>query len=387
MSEPTFDSPGGALSNIPSWFKVALGIMATSTVALGGAAMFMGGDKSDGRAMVEVPTDALPSDFFSFDTRKEEPEPEPIHVPEIVEPPKPVIIYRDRPAPEPKKVDPPVSADRLFVSKPVSNPTDELREQILQQRRSQSKAFFSVNQEKTESAYVDVLVSKNNDRNWDAYGQPSVIASYPVDLQRVVTNDSYIRCTTIDAILSEMEDRVTCVVTHNIYGSHGRKVLIPAGSKAKGFHGTIEAVGNTRVAVVWEEITTPDGVKIRFKDPISSSDSVGRAGVPGEIDRRYDEKYGAALLISAFSVITNVETAKSLGVGVEVDDLTNSLDEISKQIVTENADIKPVLLAGQGQTILLKPTTDIWFQEPCGEEVVAVKKEDAHKEQREYCNA
>ena len=285
------------------------------------------------------------------------------------------IVYVEKPVYVDRPIYIPEKDIVIDLEEPVKrlNPTDELRKKLLAQRHGRS-SVAAVNQ--VGAKLVEVALDKNRNPNWDKFGIESEIASYPVNMERVITNDMYIQATLIDAVLSEFPDRVTAVISNNIYGAHGKKVLIPAGSKAVGSHGTIEAVGNTRVPVTWEFINRPDGVRIKLNEPISSSDGIGRAGLPGQVDRRYDEKYTAALLISSVSVLTNLVAANNVAEGTQINNLTNSLDDISKQIITENADIKPILMAEQGQTILLKPTTDIWFQEPCGKEIKTVRLDE-----------
>jgi type IV secretory pathway VirB10-like protein len=381
VTDVNFDSPGG---RFPKWLIWGVGGGLFFGVLLLSLALATR-DKEESIPTVEVGNNLLDSSFFNYLRREQKPE-EPVKPPE----PEVKVIYKDRiinnagqvvdfvpNTGEPIEIKPTVSqeekppadlsTEEMFEES--FNPTEELRAQLRSQLVGTGGAQFSHRRPGGDIQYKKVLVNNNTNKNWDSFGSPSDYASYPVDMQRVITNDMYIRCTLIDAIYSEMEGRVTCRITYNIYGAQGRLILIPAGSVAVGYHGTIEAVGNTRIPVNWTQVTTPQGIRINFAEEVGSSDSVGRAGITGKIDRKYDEKYGAALLISAVSVLTNLQVARSLDEGIEIDNLTNSLDEISKQIIKENADIQPVLLAGQGKTILLKPTTDIWFQEPCGYDV------------------
>jgi type IV secretory pathway VirB10-like protein len=333
----------------------------------------------------EIDNNYIDSSFFD---KKEKPKqvilqevvtPEEQKEPEVVE----KIVYVDRPV---EKVIYVPETDIIFdFEEPpkVLNPTEELRQKMLAKRVGKSSLHSLAI--RGDGSTVSVKVDNNTNKNWDKFNIPSEIASYPVDMRRVITNDMYIQATLIDAVLSEQPDRVTAVISNNIYGKHGRKILIPAGSTATGFHGEIEAIGDTRVPVTWEYITRPDGARIFLSKPINSSDGIGRAGLPGQIDRRYDEKYKAALLISSISVATNLIAANNVAEGTQINNLTNSLDDISRQIITENADIKPVLTVEQGGRILLKPTTDIWFQEPCGEKIITVPLAEAEQTKSDEC--
>ncbi len=48
--------------------------------------------------------------------------------------------------------------------------------------------------------------------------------------------------------------------------------------------------------MLWTEARTPAGVVVPLSSP--GADELGRAGLPGEVNRHFWERFGAAMLIS-----------------------------------------------------------------------------------------
>ena len=68
-------------------------------------------------------------------------------------------------------------------------------------------------------------------------------ASYPVDMSRVVTVDKYMPAILQNEINSELGGKVVAQVEENVFGGHGRNILIPAGGKAIGRYKPLTKVG------------------------------------------------------------------------------------------------------------------------------------------------
>nr|WP_255699182.1 TrbI/VirB10 family protein [Luteimonas sp. Y-2-2-4F] len=109
---------------------------------------------------------------------------------------------------------------------------------------------------------------------------------------------TYIRCVLETRVITDIPGFTSCVVTEPVYSINGRRLLLPKGSKVSGTYGNDGAYGN-RVAVVWDRVTTPNGLDVSMSSP--GVDNLGSAGHPGHYDAHWPERITSALLISLVS--------------------------------------------------------------------------------------
>ena len=95
------------------------------------------------------------------------------------------------------------------------------------------------------------------------------------------------------------------------FGADGKVVLLERGTKLVGeTRGQVQQ-GQARVFVLWTEARTPTGVVVPLDSP--GTDELGRAGVTGEVNRHFWQRFGAAMLISLIdgAVQAGVQAAAS----------------------------------------------------------------------------
>lgn len=119
----------------------------------------------------------------------------------------------------------------------------------------------------------------------------------------LLVRGTYIRCVLETRIVTDIPGFTSCVVTEPVYSINGRSLLLAKGSKISGRYDS-DANG-PRVAVVWDRITTPDGVDVRMASP--GVDNLGGAGHPGDYDAHWGSRMGAALMISLISDVFKYE--------------------------------------------------------------------------------
>lgn len=194
---------------------------------------------------------------------------------------------------------------------------------------------------------------------WD---EPKTEPSLPVDLSRTFTVDRWIPALVINEISSELPGKVVAQIEQNVYAAHGRKILIPAGSKAVGHYDAKLKNGQTRIMLIWSRIITPNGVNIHTGDA-DMSDAMGRAGMTGEVDNKYWEKYGMSLLISSISTAAVMSVPmEGRTQGYAVDRMGQGLVQTTRQIMQDHVDLRPVVHIPAGSRILISPRKDIWFK-------------------------
>ncbi len=98
------------------------------------------------------------------------------------------------------------------------------------------------------------------------------------------------------AINSDLPGYVRAVVTRDVMGFDGRRVLIPSGSRLIGQYKSGLAAGQSRAFIVWTRLTRPDGVSVALGSP--ATDTLGRAGLTGKVNSHFFKRFGSALLLS-----------------------------------------------------------------------------------------
>ncbi|HIJ39261.1 MAG TPA: hypothetical protein HPP80_10235, partial [Rhodospirillaceae bacterium] len=207
-------------------------------------------------------------------------------------------------------------------------------------------------------------------------GLPGEVSTLPVDRQRVITADRYIPAVLENSIDSQLPGRAIAVVDHPVYGAVGRTILIPAGSRVIGSYRAQAKAGQARLEISWSRILCPNGVSINIDD--GSTDVMGQAGIPGQLDSRFVEKYGSSLLTSVVASASeaalssnSVATVTPLGGTTQTlngrdraaQRLGNDFDDLARRMILENTDIRPVLMVARGTRLTIIPSEDIWLQD------------------------
>lgn len=105
--------------------------------------------------------------------------------------------------------------------------------------------------------------------------------------------------TLIGAVLETALDstgagQARALVTRNVYGFDGSKLLIPRGSRLYGVYQAGAEQGQKRALVRWTRLIRPDGVTIDLDS--AASDPLGRAGIKGKVNSHFLARFGNALL-------------------------------------------------------------------------------------------
>lgn len=345
---------------IPEWAYWATAFVAVGSV--GSYAMYAKRHGDEAKPQTIVTSSAVPDDYL-LAPQAPEPKPEPKPEPPP-EPPKPKMVE----APPQK-----ITAAQLFAAPPVAPvvqappPPDPV-------------ALFNDSRRGAVSTRVlkagriqDVAEWVNRQEEWEE--EEKTIASYPTDMSRVIPVNKYITAILKNAINSELDGKVVAVIEENIYCAHGRNICIPAGSEAVGRYKSLKKPGDERIQVAWERIITPEGINIHTGNA-EMADAMGRSGLTGEVDNRFMDRYGMALLVSTLSAATAYAVpVQTQGQQITIQTYGSNLANLSSQILDKNMNLKPKVSIPAGQRILISPTKDIWFPKPERNDVEAVALE------------
>ena len=101
------------------------------------------------------------------------------------------------------------------------------------------------------------------------------------------------------ALDSDLPGFARAVVSRDVRSFDGQSVLIPRGSRLIGQYKSAVSQGATRAFVIWTRIIRSDGVSIQIGSP--GEDALGRAGLTGEVNRRFFARFGGSILLSVLN--------------------------------------------------------------------------------------
>ena len=169
---------------------------------------------------------------------------------------------------------------------------------------------------------------------------------------------SFLGCTLETAIDSTFAGLTTCILATDVFGADGRVVLMERGTKLIGETRSDVRLGQARVAVLWDEARTPAGVVLNLASP--GTDALGRAGVPGTVDRHSAERFGAAFLLSLVDVGVAAIAARGQG-SVVVYGAQDSRD-VATEILRNTMTIPPTIRIAPGARLTVTVIRDIDFR-------------------------
>ncbi len=158
------------------------------------------------------------------------------------------------------------------------------------------------------------------------------------------------------AINSDLPGYVRAVVSRDVMGFDGRRVLIPSGSRLIGQYRSGLAAGQSRAFIVWTRLTRPDGVTISLGSP--ATDPLGRAGLGGKVDSHFLKRFGSAILLSVVQSGLGLLQRGGNDVVVRTADDAKSVAGIALQ---RDINIPPTVKVAQGTAIRIFTARDLDF--------------------------
>lgn len=144
------------------------------------------------------------------------------------------------------------------------------------------------------------------------------------------------------------------LVSRDVRGFDGSRVLIPRGSRLIGQYQADLQPGQNRALVNWTRLVRPDGVTIAIGSP--AADPLGRIGVRGKVNSHFFERFGAAILQTALDIGVNL--ARNSNTERDVIIAMPGTMLFGQQ---NNAPIQPTLKVKQGAAITVFVARDLDF--------------------------
>jgi type IV secretion system protein VirB10 len=171
---------------------------------------------------------------------------------------------------------------------------------------------------------------------------------------------AFLDCTLETAIDSTLPGMTTCVMATDAFGVDGEVVLLERGTKLVGeTRGQVQQ-GSARVFVLWNEARTPTGVIVPLASP--GADELGRAGLPGVVDRHFWERFGAAMLVSVIDGAIQTAVQSTRGGNGTVIVNPSATQDVMTEVLKGTINIPPTVVKHQGDRIQVLVARDLDFR-------------------------
>jgi type IV secretion system protein VirB10 len=193
------------------------------------------------------------------------------------------------------------------------------------------------------------------------HSEPAAIVHATVlSTQRwMLPKGAFIDCTLETAIDSTLPGMTTCVTSTDTFGVDGKVVLLERGTKLVGeTRGQVQQ-GSARVFVIWTQARTPTGVLVPLDSP--GTDELGRAGLPGAVDRHFWDRFGAAILIS--TIDGGIQAAVQSGARPGATTIINpsGATDVMTETLKGTLGIAPTIVKHNGDRIQVLVARDVDF--------------------------
>jgi type IV secretion system protein VirB10 len=204
-----------------------------------------------------------------------------------------------------------------------------------------------------------------------ASATPRVRATLLGDRSLTLPKGTAFTCALKTRIISATSGLVGCQVQRNVYGDDGRVLLIERGSHLDGEY-RIASVkpGTVRIPVLWTRVRTPLGVTVDIESP--GTGPLGESGVDGYVDNRWDERLGAAMLLSliddSVKLLIQQQSGDGSGNGpgnggstVVLPSTTAQTSKLAEKVLESTINIPPLIYQNQGGVVGIYVARDVDF--------------------------
>jgi type IV secretion system protein VirB10 len=180
-------------------------------------------------------------------------------------------------------------------------------------------------------------------------------ASRLPDRNFLITAGTSIPCTLQTAMDTSTPGYVSCIIGSDVYSDNGAVILVEKGAKVLGEYRSGMRQGQKRLFVLWDRAVTPAGVAIGLASP--ASDALGRAGFDGNIDTRFWDRFGGALLLS----IVDDTSAAVASRGAQNGETARVPSDAAGIALQNSINIPPSLTKPQGSQVAIFVAQDLDF--------------------------
>lgn len=177
--------------------------------------------------------------------------------------------------------------------------------------------------------------------------------------ERTLAQGSVIQAALQTAINSDLPGNVVAVVAEPVYAFAGDAILIPKGSRLFGQYRSGIEVDQKRILVLWTRILTPDGTSMEIAS--IGGDQLGRSGLTGVVDTKFDERFGGAALISIIGAAPAVaaNSAEDEITREVLEEIGSDLENATSSVIADQISISPTIYVDQGAMVTVLVDRDV----------------------------
>jgi type IV secretion system protein VirB10 len=297
--------------------------------------------------------------------------------------------------PQPQPESKPAAQNQPFIPQPSAPTQQEQARTSLRNGKKELTPQEQIMQDRLGMAFNDQPIDKQNTASSDSKGRgaaqprdPSdesnslasrltparlsgAKASVMANQRMTIAQGTMIPCGTATELDTTVPGQVKCIVSKDVPSADMSVTLIDKGATVTGqISGGIKD-GQARVFVLWERVRNPDGVIVNLDS--SGTNSLGSAGIPGQVDSHFWERFRGAVFISVLSdslkALANSVNNGSGNQSVSLDTTENSADQLATEALRATINIPPTLYDQQGDSVSIFVARDLDFSDVYGLEM------------------
>lgn len=193
---------------------------------------------------------------------------------------------------------------------------------------------------------------------------PGVSAQRRGDTSFVLAKGTHIQCALETRIITTQPGFTRCQTVQDIYSADGKVLLLERGSKITGEQTAALVQGQARVFALWNEVETPQGVKVALASP--GSGALGEGGHAARVNYHFWQRFGGAIMISLISDLSNNLNNRQKSTSdnnntVTYENSTTAAQEMATEALKNSINIPPTGTVNQGSLINIMVARDVDF--------------------------
>lgn len=174
-------------------------------------------------------------------------------------------------------------------------------------------------------------------------------------------------CNLAVAIRTSQPGFILCKTSLPVYSVDGKVVLMESGTTLEGEYRANIQNGQTAIQAIFTRARTPNNVIIPLDSP--ATDALGRSGIDGEIDQKWLQRFGGAIVSAVIEDFVDVYKSRQAqnngnnNVTSTYPNTNSSTKAITDEFLRQGSQVRPDLVINQGKIVKVFVARDIDFSQ------------------------